>query len=157
MHRLLPQRGSQRPQEGYKTLVEGTPVYMHPSSALFGKPSEHVIYHTLVLTTKEYMHCTTASSRSGLSRRRRRSSRLRPRIGCRSGRRQSVSSLCITGLLAKTIGVCLHKDARAEVVVVVLGVDFEFLKDTSFGCGCAFFSLCVMSYSYISMYHFTFA
>lgn len=48
------------PQEGYKTLVEGTPVYMHPSSALFGKPSEHVIYHTLVLTTKEYMHCTTA-------------------------------------------------------------------------------------------------
>lgn len=48
------------PQEGYKTLVEGTPVYMHPSSALFGKPSEHVIYHTLVLTTKEYMHCTTS-------------------------------------------------------------------------------------------------
>ena len=47
------------PQEGYKTLVEGTPVYMHPSSALFGKPAEHVIFHTLVLTTKEYMHCTT--------------------------------------------------------------------------------------------------
>ncbi|KAJ5587537.1 uncharacterized protein N7459_003302 [Penicillium hispanicum] len=45
---------------GYKTLVEGTPVYLHPSSALFGKPSEHVIYHTLVLTTKEYMHCTTS-------------------------------------------------------------------------------------------------
>ena len=48
------------PTEGYKTLVEGTPVYMHPSSALFGKPSEHVIYHTLVLTTKEYMQCTTS-------------------------------------------------------------------------------------------------
>jgi len=47
------------PQEGYKTMVEATPVYMHPSSALFGKPAEHVIYHTLVLTTKEYMHCTT--------------------------------------------------------------------------------------------------
>ena len=47
------------PQEGYKTMVEGTPVYMHPSSALFGKPAEHVIYHTLVLTTKEYMHCAT--------------------------------------------------------------------------------------------------
>ncbi|KAL9127790.1 MAG: hypothetical protein Q9217_003396 [Psora testacea] len=47
------------PQEGYKTLVEGTPVYMHPSSAMFGKPAEHVIFHTLVLTTKEYMHCTT--------------------------------------------------------------------------------------------------
>lgn len=48
------------PQEGYKTLIEGTPVYMHPSSTLFGKPAEHVIFHTLVLTTKEYMHCTTA-------------------------------------------------------------------------------------------------
>ena len=47
------------PQEGYKTLIEGTPVYMHPSSAMFGKPTEHVIFHTLVLTTKEYMHCTT--------------------------------------------------------------------------------------------------
>jgi ATP-dependent RNA helicase DHX8/PRP22 len=47
------------PQEGYKTLIEGTPVYMHPSSALFGKPAEHVIYHTLVLTSKEYMHCAT--------------------------------------------------------------------------------------------------
>lgn len=44
------------PQEGYKTLVEGTPVYMHPSSALFGKPAEHVIYHSLVETTREYMH-----------------------------------------------------------------------------------------------------
>ena len=48
------------PQEGYKTLIEGTPVYMHPSSALFGKQAEHVIFHTLVLTTKEYMHCTTS-------------------------------------------------------------------------------------------------
>ena len=48
------------PQEGYKTLIEGTVVYLHPSSAMFGKPSEHVIFHTLVLTTKEYMHCTTA-------------------------------------------------------------------------------------------------
>lgn len=48
------------PQEGYKTLIEHTPVYMHPSSALFGKAAEHVIFHTLVLTTKEYMHCTTA-------------------------------------------------------------------------------------------------
>jgi ATP-dependent RNA helicase DHX8/PRP22 len=48
------------PQEGYKTLIEGTPVYMHPSSALFGKPAEHVVFHSLVLTTKEYMQCTTA-------------------------------------------------------------------------------------------------
>ena len=48
------------PQEGYKTLIEGTIVYLHPTSAMFGKPSEHVIYHTLLLTTKEYMNCTTA-------------------------------------------------------------------------------------------------
>ena len=48
------------PQEGYKTLIEGTPVYLHPSSALFGKQAEWVIYHTLVLTTKEYMHYTTS-------------------------------------------------------------------------------------------------
>ncbi|KAK5202175.1 DEAH-box ATP-dependent RNA helicase prp22 [Cryomyces antarcticus] len=48
------------PAEGYKTLVEGTPVYMHPSSALFGKPAEHVVYHSLVETTKEYMHNVTA-------------------------------------------------------------------------------------------------
>ncbi len=48
------------PQEGYKTLIEGTPVSLHPSSALFGKNAEWVIYHTLVLTTKEYMHCSTS-------------------------------------------------------------------------------------------------
>ncbi|KAI1956524.1 DEAH-box ATP-dependent RNA helicase prp22 [Ophidiomyces ophidiicola] len=47
------------PQEGYKTLIEGTPVYLHPSSALFGKAAEHVIFDTLVLTTKEYMRYTT--------------------------------------------------------------------------------------------------
>ena len=45
------------PQEGYKTLIESTPVSLHPSSALFGKQAEWVIYHTLVLTSKEYMHC----------------------------------------------------------------------------------------------------
>jgi len=28
------------PNEGYKTLVEGTPVYMHPSSSLFQRPPE---------------------------------------------------------------------------------------------------------------------
>ncbi|KAF2719137.1 pre-mRNA-splicing factor ATP-dependent RNA helicase prp16 [Polychaeton citri CBS 116435] len=48
------------PHEGFKTLVEGTPVYMHPSSALFGKTAEHVVYHSLVETTREYMHNVTA-------------------------------------------------------------------------------------------------
>ncbi|KAJ2650629.1 DEAH-box ATP-dependent RNA helicase prp22 [Coemansia sp. RSA 1250] len=47
------------PQEGYKTLVEGTPVYIHPSSALFNKNPEWVIYHKLVMTSKEYMHEVT--------------------------------------------------------------------------------------------------
>ena len=43
------------PQEGYKTLVDQNPVYIHPSSALFQKNPEYVVYHELVLTTKEYM------------------------------------------------------------------------------------------------------
>jgi ATP-dependent RNA helicase DHX8/PRP22 len=43
------------PAEGYKTLSEGTTVYVHPSSALFQKNPDWVIYHELVLTTKEYM------------------------------------------------------------------------------------------------------
>ncbi|VDB84170.1 unnamed protein product [Peniophora sp. CBMAI 1063] len=48
------------PQEGYKTLVEGTPVYIHPSSALFNKNPEWVIYHELILTTREYCHNVTS-------------------------------------------------------------------------------------------------
>jgi ATP-dependent RNA helicase DHX8/PRP22 len=42
-------------QEGYRTLVEGTPVHMHPSSALMMRQPEWVLYHELVMTTKEYM------------------------------------------------------------------------------------------------------
>jgi ATP-dependent RNA helicase DHX8/PRP22 len=61
------------PTEGYKTLIEGTPVFIHPSryvasrttegkeltmvslSSLFNRPPEWCIYHELILTTKEYM------------------------------------------------------------------------------------------------------
>ncbi|DBA04828.1 TPA: hypothetical protein N0F65_004465 [Lagenidium giganteum] len=43
------------PQEGYRTMVEGQPVYIHPSSALFNKNPEWLLYHELVLTSKEYM------------------------------------------------------------------------------------------------------
>lgn len=43
------------PQEGYKTIVENQPVFIHPSSALFNKNPEWVLYNELVLTTKEYM------------------------------------------------------------------------------------------------------
>lgn len=42
-------------QEGYKTVVEGTPVHVHPSSAVFQKQPEWLLYHELVLTSKEYM------------------------------------------------------------------------------------------------------
>ena len=48
------------PQERYRTLVDQNPVYIHPSSALFNKNPEWVIYHELVLTTKEY-HCLSLS------------------------------------------------------------------------------------------------
>ncbi|KAF3641984.1 ATP-dependent RNA helicase DHX8 [Capsicum annuum] len=47
------------PQEGYRTLVENQPVYIHPSSALFQRQPDWVIYHELVMTTKEYMHEVT--------------------------------------------------------------------------------------------------
>jgi ATP-dependent RNA helicase DHX8/PRP22 len=43
------------PQEGYRTTVENTPVYIHPSSSLFQRQPDWVVYFELVLTTKEYM------------------------------------------------------------------------------------------------------
>jgi len=48
------------PQEGFQTLIDGHQVYIHPSSSLFNKGPECVIYHELVLTSKEYMRevCT---------------------------------------------------------------------------------------------------
>ncbi|KAL8137387.1 hypothetical protein V2J09_003388 [Rumex salicifolius] len=47
------------PQEGYRTLVENQPVYIHPSSAVFQRQPDWVIYHELVMTTKEYMREVT--------------------------------------------------------------------------------------------------
>lgn len=48
------------PQEGYRTLTEHQQVYIHPSSALYQRNPEWLIYHELVLTTKEYLReCTT--------------------------------------------------------------------------------------------------
>ncbi|MCO5549395.1 hypothetical protein L7F22_002866 [Adiantum nelumboides] len=43
------------PQEGYRTLLENQPVFIHPSSALFQRQPDWVIYHELVMTSKEYM------------------------------------------------------------------------------------------------------
>ena len=49
--------------QGYKTVVEQTPVFIHPSSALFQRQPDWVIYHELVLTSKEYMREVWSSSR----------------------------------------------------------------------------------------------
>ena len=48
------------PNEGYRILVDNQQIFIHPSSALFNKAPEWVVYHELVLTTKEYMRevCT---------------------------------------------------------------------------------------------------
>ena len=44
----------------FRTLADNLAVYIHPSSSLFKIPGvDYVIYHTLVLTNKEYMHCAT--------------------------------------------------------------------------------------------------
>lgn len=38
------------------------PCHLHPTSALFGLGTspDYVVYHELMMTTKEYMHCVTA-------------------------------------------------------------------------------------------------
>lgn len=43
------------PSEGYRTLADNHQVYIHPSSSLFNKGPLWVVYHELVLTSKEYM------------------------------------------------------------------------------------------------------
>ncbi|XP_073021568.1 probable pre-mRNA-splicing factor ATP-dependent RNA helicase DEAH5 [Primulina eburnea] len=50
------------PQEGYRTLVDNQPVYLHPSSAVFQRQPDWVIYHEMVMTTKVYIHDVTAIS-----------------------------------------------------------------------------------------------
>ena len=39
----------------YKTIVDDHEVYIHPSSSLFNKNPEWVVYHEVVTTSKEYM------------------------------------------------------------------------------------------------------
>lgn len=48
------------PQEGYRTILDQQNVYIHPSSALYNSSPEYVVYHELVMTTKEYMRDLTA-------------------------------------------------------------------------------------------------
>ena len=47
------------PQGGYLTLVGNMSVGIHPSSSLFGKDYDYVIYHSLVVTSREYMSQVT--------------------------------------------------------------------------------------------------
>lgn len=46
----------------YVNMLTGIPANLHPSSALFGLgyTPDFVVYHELIMTTKEYMSCTTA-------------------------------------------------------------------------------------------------
>jgi len=47
------------PQEGYRTLVDAQVAAIHPSSALFHRQPEWVVFHEVVQTTKEYMRAVT--------------------------------------------------------------------------------------------------
>ncbi|KAH8052375.1 ATP-dependent RNA helicase [Aureococcus anophagefferens] len=46
----------------YVNMLSAIPCNLHPSSSLFGLgyTPDHVIYHELVMTSREYMKCTTA-------------------------------------------------------------------------------------------------
>eukprot|EP01027_Heterolobosea_sp_BB2_P016499 GEZU01023493.1.p1 GENE.GEZU01023493.1~~GEZU01023493.1.p1 ORF type:complete len:1007 (+),score=333.73 GEZU01023493.1:292-3021(+) len=46
----------------YVNMLNGMPCNLHPSSALYGAgfTPDYVVYHELVMTTKEYMQCVTA-------------------------------------------------------------------------------------------------
>lgn len=57
----------QYPREGYRVVVQGNHVYIHPSSALFNKSPRWVIYRELVLTTKE-VHARRHDHRAEMAR-----------------------------------------------------------------------------------------
>lgn len=46
----------------YRNLLTGMPCHVHPTSSLagLGYTPDYVVYHELVLTTREYMQCVTA-------------------------------------------------------------------------------------------------
>lgn len=49
------------PQEGYKCLAEGgQTIYIHPSSSLFNRPPDMLIYHEVILSSKEWAREVTA-------------------------------------------------------------------------------------------------
>lgn len=46
----------------YQNCRSGMPCHLHPSSALYGLgyTPDYIVYHELVMTSKEYMQCVTA-------------------------------------------------------------------------------------------------
>eukprot|EP00375_Theileria_parva_P003382 XP_766064.1 RNA helicase [Theileria parva strain Muguga] len=50
---------AKRDEESYRTLLDEQKVYIHPSSSLFQRNPEYVLYHELILTSKEYMRDLT--------------------------------------------------------------------------------------------------
>ena len=46
----------------YINCRTGMPCHLHPSSALYGLgyTPDYIVYHELVMTSKEYMQCVTA-------------------------------------------------------------------------------------------------
>jgi len=46
----------------YVNLRTGIPCVLHPSSAIYGLgfTPDYIVYHELVMTSKEYMQCVTA-------------------------------------------------------------------------------------------------
>jgi pre-mRNA-splicing factor ATP-dependent RNA helicase DHX38/PRP16 len=46
----------------YNNLRTGMPCFLHPTSALYGLgyTPDYIVYHELIMTTKEYMQCVTA-------------------------------------------------------------------------------------------------
>jgi pre-mRNA-splicing factor ATP-dependent RNA helicase DHX38/PRP16 len=46
----------------YVNMRTGMPCHLHPTSALYGRgfTPDYIVYHELVMTSKEYMQCVTA-------------------------------------------------------------------------------------------------
>jgi len=46
----------------YVNLRTGMPCHLHPTSALYGLgfTPDYIVYHELIMTSKEYMQCVTA-------------------------------------------------------------------------------------------------
>jgi len=53
----------------YVNLRSGMPCHLHPTSALYGLGStpDYVVYHELVMTSKEYMRCVTQTEGTWLA------------------------------------------------------------------------------------------